>query len=199
MMSEPRPPHGDSAGGRKVAGSNPVAPTERNRRFSGVLCIEVTSARPRRGPIGVQFLTSCRASRTVRAPFRAVSRRRRAHWLWARRSRVRVPSLTPRNPACGAVSRAGRSPWSREWVSVPLSPKLVGASAESDRQATARQRMLGPPLRAASSDRVTQHCHLTLLRGRDRFELHRRAAGAFEEADAVADEDRGDVHDDLVE
>jgi hypothetical protein len=28
-----------SAGGRKVAGSNPVAPTEQNRRFPAVLCI----------------------------------------------------------------------------------------------------------------------------------------------------------------
>jgi hypothetical protein len=64
---------------------------------------------------------------------------------------------------------------------------------------TRAKRYSCPLLRGASSDRVAQHCHLTLLRGRDRFELHRRAAGAFEEADAVADEDRGDVHDDLVE
>jgi hypothetical protein len=50
-----------------------------------------------------------------------------------------------------------------------------------------------------SPDRVAQHRDLTLVRRGDSLELDRRAAGAFEQSDAVADEHRGALHDDLVE
>ena len=58
-----------------------------------------------------------------------------------------------------------------------------------------RARVLG----AARSDQVTQGGRLTLRGRRDPFEPHRLAPRALEEADAIAEENRGDVDDDLVQ
>ena len=46
---------------------------------------------------------------------------------------------------------------------------------------------------------VAQHRGLALLVGRDRLESDRSAANALEEANALTDKDRSDMHDDLVQ
>jgi hypothetical protein len=98
-----------SAGGQKVAGSNPVAPTSGNRRKrGGFFVLEPGGSAPAGNNLGNN---SCQdhvrqgstatggASAHKRygnagqvAPRRASSTS--GSWLWSRRSRVRVPSLT---------------------------------------------------------------------------------------------------------
>src|SRR5262245_21742068 len=48
-------------------------------------------------------------------------------------------------------------------------------------------------------NRVARHGGFALLVGGDRLEPHRRRTGALVETDAFADEDRSDMHDDLVQ
>jgi hypothetical protein len=82
-----------SAGGRKVAGSNPVAPTSRNRRKCGSFVGLGRVALARRGVhLGSNFGRDLAGA----SPENADQDRRSSlcSWLWSRRSRVRIPSLT---------------------------------------------------------------------------------------------------------
>ena len=100
--------------------------------------------------------------------------RRRVHGGEVGHERILLPHSSPAGRQCGGMERT------------------VGRRGAGNPQRLS-------PSRVCDSDRVAQHCGLAFLQGGDSLELDRRAAGAFEESDAVADEDWGDVDDDFVE
>ena len=98
----------------------------------------------------------------------------------------RTPTGSSTSAPAPATTAAGSSSRARPPTSSPPAPR----SPASTSRRTSKLRL---------SDRVAQHRGLALVLGRDPIERHRRPAGALEQADAVADEDRRDVHDDLVQ
>src|SRR5919197_5630148 len=83
----------------------------------------------------------------------------------------------------------------------PTRPAEAGLPLAPENRASV-QTLPGAPRRSVlvrSEHRIAQYGHAALVTRRDRIELDRLAARALEQADAVANQHRGNVDDDLVE